>query len=68
MPFNFYFCRTPTSKLLKEEWLPMDRKGRTRYLKIVAEQPKMVDKPMPFHHRLPFWDNVFQQKSTKEEL
>ena len=60
--------RIPKSHLVKEEWIPVVPKVHSNYLRIEANNPKMsVNEPIPFHQRLPFWDDIFGT-GNKDEL
>lgn len=48
---KLFLNRLPRSQLVPSPWLPME-KNQTRYLKIEAENPDMMNEKMPFHHRL----------------
>lgn len=53
----------PQSDLVIGGWTSM-KEGETRYLRIDAEHPSMVNQSMPFHDRLVFWNEEFNSPNT----
>jgi hypothetical protein len=47
-------CSVPRSDLLPSDWIPTTE-SQTRYLRIEAAHPSMVNDSLPFHERLQFW-------------
>jgi hypothetical protein len=46
--------RVPRSDLIPGEWIPTTE-SQTRYLRIEAEYPALVNDSLPYHERLKFW-------------
>ena len=58
----------PTSQLLENQWLPLDPEENMRYLRIEADNPALINEPMPFQDRLPFMDQIYESMSADDSL
>lgn len=57
--------RIPQSEDVGDKWLPTTRE-QVRYLRIEANNPKLINNSMPFQSKLDFWKNLLT--TGKDEL
>lgn len=57
-------CRVPQSEDVVK-WLPTTEE-QTRYLRIEADNPTLINNSMPFQSKLAFWNSILG--SANEEL
>lgn len=64
--YEIFSNSLPQSQLVPGGWTPMG-KNQTRYLKIEAENPAMVNEEMPFHSRLMAMkqDDIFLKNTNR---
>jgi len=46
----------------------LDPEDNMRYLRIEADNPTLINQPMPFQDRLPFMDQIYEAMSADDSL